>query len=174
MLDIEGDYFLTFAVDEDRVMFQGGMTLAQIAEAILDQEKVQVRLLREPENRVEHVFVYLSLYQEILRQLGMRETMELVVDSDDDDELDEDEIELEDPFIITWTHLSDGRLVEIAVQYSELLAFVNRQPDETEFVLDYRTRFQLGDDVKFMSLLVPLEAARVLEGVDACYLVDSN
>ena len=171
MLDTEGDYFLTFVVDEDRVMYQGGMTPLQIAAAIFDEKKVQVRLMREPGNRILHVFVYLSLYEEILRQMGLRECVELVAESDEDDEEGFDQ---EIYYVITLAQLSDGRWVEIAVDYNELASFVDSQPDETQFDLNYRTRFALGEASKFINLLVPLEIGLLLDGVDACYLVDTN
>jgi len=111
-----------------------------------------------------HVLVYLGLYKEILRQMGLNECVEMVAESDEDVEQDEESDQEVIQYVITLAHLSDGRWVEIAVDYCELTAFANRQPDETQFDINYRSRFVLGEASTFINLLVPLEAAKVLGG----------
>jgi len=144
-------------IDEKRVLYKAAMTPDQIADAIVEKNLFKLTMIREPDSCIEHILVYLSLYKEVLRCLGLSEGY-------DTEEESKEDLEQIEGFVRTFARLADGRFVEIAVEFGDLVRFSKRDCNEPEFILDYRTKFDLGENVQFIDLLLPLEAGMLLEG----------
>lgn len=113
-----------------------------------------VRLPREVELKEtpDHVLVQYEQYTKV-RSLYARRQTELQIPS-----------ESLTKFVIVWTRLLDGRWVEIALTVSTCIQLANSRNSEECPNVDYRTRFYLGESVKFTDFLLPLEKAKFLEG----------
>ncbi len=174
MLDSNDGWFHAFAIDEDRVIYKGGMTRESIADAITGVSPRRVAMRKTPESRILEVLIELELFEAVLEELGLRH-VEIIDDSEEDEddlELEEDEHLLEEAYVHTLSLLANGQWVLIWVRFGELRELLECE-SESCVQLNFTSSAELDDRVRFKDLLVPLEIAQALRR-EPTFTIDTN